>query len=622
MPANSSASLALASRLRTLDDQQLETLLSAREVRDSGIRDFFDLADALLERASIQSALGRLDRPTLAVIATVSELPAPTAADVAAALPRIADVAALLSAAVELALIDTHAGRYSAYEPVHDLLHGWPSLGLPSSAALVTEAPPSTLDTVVQDDLVAIDRASADRAFATTGALAALLSELAREPARPLVRGGLGLPDLKRLGEAMRVPLDDVTALHGIAERAELIALEAEGWLPTADAGDWMLRSSVDRWGVLVEAWHSHLAPDIRRLLDERAHSRWSDSLLDYVAWLYPAGRDWMRDRVHVYSRDAELLGIAAHDTPSTPGKELLTGDAQAAVRAMATLFPAEVDRVYVQHDLSVISPGPLAPRLDARLRAIADVESRSLAASYRITQGSLTRGLASGETEESIRALLTEMSLTGIPQPLDYLITETAARYGALRVGAIVADTDPGDADYGARSYVRSDDTHLLGMLAVDQSLSALSLVRSGEHRLVSRFDQDVVFWGLSEARYPVAAEDAAGQPITLRRRSATRSKPVPPSDAVSLVEKLRIGTKSEPKETGQAWLARQLDVAVRAKLTVTVTVRMPDGRDVDYLLEPTAIAGGRLRARDRRADLERTLPLSHITAVTPAGA
>ena len=52
----------------------------------------------------------------------------------------------------------------------------------------------------------------------------------------------------------------------------------------------------------------------------------------------------------------------------------------------------------------------------------------------------------------------------------------------------------------------------------------------------------------------------------------------------------------------TEQAWLARQLEAAARAKETLTVTVRMPDGETVEYLLEPASVASGRLRARDRR--------------------
>jgi hypothetical protein len=47
---------------------------------------------------------------------------------------------------------------------------------------------------------------------------------------------------------------------------------------------------------------------------------------------------------------------------------------------------------------------------------------------------------------------------------------------------------------------------------------------------------------------------------------------------------------------------------------------VTVQDGSSVDYLLEPTGLGGGRLRARDRKADIERTLPLSRITAVGSA--
>jgi hypothetical protein len=43
-----------------------------------------------------------------------------------------------------------------------------------------------------------------------------------------------------------------------------------------------------------------------------------------------------------------------------------------------------------------------------------------------------------------------------------------------------------------------------------------------------------------------------------------------------------------------------------------------MPNGTVVDYRLEPASVAGGRLRARDPLSDIERTLPLSSIAAVS----
>jgi len=51
-----------------------------------------------------------------------------------------------------------------------------------------------------------------------------------------------------------------------------------------------------------------------------------------------------------------------------------------------------------------------------------------------------------------------------------------------------------------------------------------------------------------------------------------------------------------------------------------VRVTVRLPDDSLADYVLEPAGLAGGRLRARDRAADVERTLPLASIVAVADA--
>ena len=54
-----------------------------------------------------------------------------------------------------------------------------------------------------------------------------------------------------------------------------------------------------------------------------------------------------------------------------------------------------------------------------------------------------------------------------------------------------------------------------------------------------------------------------------------------------------------------------------MRDRATVTVTVRMPEGTERDLTIEATGLGGGRLRGRDRAADVERTLPMSHIVRV-----
>ena len=622
MTATSSSTLALAGRLRVLDDTALGAVLRARAVRDSSIGDYFDLAEKLLDGASIQTALTGLDRPTLASLAALADLTTTTGADAASDYADTAAISARLGAlgstvspgtvaahladAAAVGLAAAEGDSFTTWQAVAEQLAEWPARGLPDLAGLASgwvapEHPEHSGD---------VDSLAAERAFTTTMAVVEIVAEHQHEPAKELAKGGISLPDLKRLAASASVDLDDVPALHSIAVRSGLLALDSGHWLPTDAAAPWMLQSTPEVWSRLAAAWLNDLPGDIRRLLAGRTHDAWDSEFESLVAWLYPAGGEWMRERVAARVQAAELLGIIADATPSTPGALLLDEGADAAAAAMARLLPREVEQVYLQHDLSIVSPGPLAPRLDSRLRTIATVESHALASSYRVSLASVNRALALGETAESITEFLAGISLTGIPQPLSYLIADAAQRYGLVRVGA-AADG----------SYVRSTDGNLLGAILVDQGLSALGLGRDSDDRLLSRYDEHTVFWSLSEARYPVAAEGAQGEVVALGRRTRKAAAQQPATDhTAAIIERLRQSGEESGQDNDRAWLERQLDAAVKARLTITVTVTVQDGSSVDYVLEPTGLGGGRLRARDRRADIERTLPLARITAVSSA--
>ena len=602
MPATSSTGLALAVRLRRDSDDALVALLREREVRDAGIRDYFDLAEKLLDPSSVQVALSRLDRPTLAVIA---DLATHKGAPLGALTERLGfDPMRALETAYAVGLVDIADGIWSTFEVVATVLHGWPTQGLPSAEQL-SDPPPAALEPVSTADQAVTDLAAADTAFTTTSGIAELVAALERSPARELARGGIALPDARRLAEAASVDIAEVPALQTIAENAGLVQRADASWFASDTAHEWMLLPTAERWSRLSGAWLERLPDDIRALLAGRAHALWGEHLEHYLDWFYPAGGEVVRERVATHTRAAGLLGIVVGQAPSTPGSTLLAEGVDAAAAAMATLFPAEIDRVYLQHDLTVVSPGPLQPALDARLRTLADVESRALASTYRISSASLNRGLATGETAASITEFLEGISLTGVPQPLAYVIAESAARYGLVRVGMLE----------NGRSYVRSSDASILRTIQVDQGLSSLGLVPTGD-RLVSRFAPGIVFWGLTDARYPVVAEDAQGRPMALERvRPSVQARVASVDHAVNIVARLRLLAVDD--DSGSDWLEHQLDAAVRAKIAVTVTVTMPDGSDVEYTILPTSLASGRLRGLDRAADIERTLPVSRITAV-----
>ncbi|MFC5928321.1 hypothetical protein D6T64_18120 [Cryobacterium melibiosiphilum] len=635
----------LATRLRSLDDETLRAALAARSVAAPGIRDFFDLAEALLDPASVQQSLTHLDRGTLAVLAAAGELKAGAADTDPPTLAQIADtlqglgageidasslraaastIDALLLGAYSDPATDAGTDRLSPYDAVSEVVKGWPTVGLPSLADLAAQPTPQIRPASAAADTGFTDRLAAERAFSAVSSVAELVNELAREPARELSRGGLGLPDTKRLAAVMSVDLDAVPPLVHIAARAELIARSDGYWMETEAGEAWLLEATTQRWATLAANCLAAVPRDVRAILPGTPGEPWGAGLQSFVAWLYPAGGEWMAGRVTEFARDAELLGVTAHHATSSVGSALLGDDLVGACATMTAALPEEVGAVYLQHDLSIVAPGPLAASIDARLRGLADVESRELASSYRITAASVNRALAAGENAESLLDFLRGISLTGIPQPVDYLITESAARYGRVRVGSFTAA--PGAAPTGAApssaaplSYVRSDDIGLLGSILVDQTLAALALERHGD-RLLSSFSPDAVFWALSDARYPVAAEDSMFEIVHLRRHPLARVAAVITVDpARTLVETLRAGDGGEVM-AADAWLARQLDNAIKAKQTITVSISMPGGVVVDYLLEPASVGGGRFRARDRRADIERTLPLSSIISITPA--
>ena len=647
-----SNTLSLATRLQAMSDAELASALTTRGLSPNGVKDFFDLAEAFLAPASVQQMLTRLDRQSLAVLAAIGELTnggpesqAVTSADVATLLTtragttsdtdtsvtdtgitdRLRMTAAAAgeraNAATTLLLAEEASGHFFLYDTVREQLRSWQAFGLPSLAELAVVDAPAGLESIPDVDHRFIDRLGAERAFSATTAITQLLVDVERDPARELAKGGVALPDSKRLANAMAVDLQSVAILITIAANSGLIVREAGFWMIGERGASWLLQPTGERWGDLAASWFDRLPADIRTLLSERTHAVWGAGLRSYIDWLYPAGGDWMDDRVTEYTRDAELLGITANGAPTGPGTLLLANEtSEAATAAMTTLLPTEVEQVYLQHDLSIVAPGPLTPGVDARLRSLSDVESRALASSYRVSTSSVNRALASGETAQSMLDFLRSISLTGIPQPLGYLIGEVSARYGLVRVGAMESSPGAGLAA-GARSYIRSDDEHQVGTIMVDQGLSSLGLERTEDGRAVSRYPMDVVFWSVSDARYPVAAENANGQIISLRRQRTAKTATVGAADPIAaLIGRLRLGGAQQEEENGQAWLIRQLDVAIKARASLTVSVSMPNGSIVDYQLEPTSVAGGRLRGRDNRSAIERTLPLSRIASIGPA--
>lgn len=568
---------ALAGRLASADDDALARIFEARGVPTTAPwHDFFDAAAGLLDAASVERALVRLPRNSLVPLKAALEGAALSDADLAILRPlALADETGAPFAAV--------AAQLDAVAAAH------PDAFVVARAGAAPAA--SETDTA----------AAAERAFATVGSLADILVAGLHTPLSRTGTGAVSAVERRRLTDAGALgETDDVDDLIFAAGAAGLVTAVGREWVVTADGGAWLETATAERWAQVVDGLRTALPTGLRTA---------DGGFLPAAQWAqaYPLNPEWPEQAVRLV-RIAEAWGLLTESGGEPAWTSALRTGAPASPDALAAYLPAEIDRVYLQADLTAIAPGPLAPALDLRLRTITTRESRAQASTYRFSTESLGAGMTEGETAESIRSFLRGLSLTGIPQPLDYLIDSTAARHGLVRIRSAAG-----------RTRLEAADPALRETILVDQALRPLGFLRDGDE-LVTRVERDAVYWALAEGRYPVVALDDSGDPVSLRRRGRApdRADDADPRQAYArLIGALRDGQETD---SDAAWLGRELEQAVRAKSVIVVVVRMPDGSDRALTLEASGLGGGRLRGLDRAADVERTLPVSSIVSVRPA--
>lgn len=578
----------LAARLRAMPDDALERLVAARrlptaalaETGPQRITDFFDLAEALRSDDAVDAAVEHLPRATILAL-------------------RDGGAVDALGPAIELGLADEDgavddavAARVAAHPDLTSLDEqpGGPEQVRPAAPAL---------------DAAALERArttGAEQAFATMTVLAELLRAVDAGAVRELVKGGIGMPLARTLAERIGTDAELVAGRLALLDDIGFADPDTGRWIVTDAGHAWLLAGWPERWVSLVAAWSDTLPPAVHQVL-ELADGDLRD-LVPLGRWAYPAGSRWLDALLLDVAGTAASLGLAVDGIVTSTGRSLLDGDAEQA----ADDLPGTVERVYLQHDLTVIAPGPLAPVDDDALRTVAVLEAPGLAARYRISEDTLRAAFRAGHSRDDLLSLLGRLSATGIPQPLAYLIDQVAGRDGS-----IVVDRGPG----GVGTEVRGTADQL-DLVGVDAELRQLAWERPDLTTLTTRYPPHVVHTALEEQRYPAVLTTAArpeahhGPP---GRRSPTGRSPE--QSAHALVERLRLTTQRGDAEPEQEWLGRQIDLAVRGRTPIRVTVRMPDGSERPFSIVPTSVAAGRVRGRDTAVDVERTLPLSLVVSV-----
>jgi hypothetical protein len=532
-----------------------------------------------------------------------------------------------------------------------------------TTTAAVGEPPPLATSERGQS---LVDRAASGAAFEAVHRVELILDQWGLQPPAALRSGGLGVRDLRALATALHVDAPTAALLVEVASTAGLLSTAAgrDGdprWIPTDAFDAWTARPTAERWTVLVTAWLE--SPRLPGLVGSRdpAGKTWNalvpelsgvhqvetrrltlgvlaglepgtvlatgtgvPSLRQHVEWLRPRRPRTRADQVVWAVEEGTSLGLLALGGLSSYARTLLADERDGATAELAELLPAPVDHVLLQADLTAVAPGPLESQLARQLQLVADVESRGGATVYRFTPGSVRRALDTGWSTVEVHDFITSVSRTPVPQPLTYLVDDTARTFGSVRVGH-------------AEAFLRADDEAALVELLHHPKAASLGLRRLAPTVLVSTTPIDVLLPRLRDLGVAPVVESPDGT-VHVARSDVLRARTPKEhrgraqravretAHASQVVSAIRAGDRAESTRpaatsdrltpTGSMAALRE---AIETETTVVIGYVDNQGTSSDRVVDPMSLDGGSLIAHDHRSDDVRTFAVHRITTVRP---
>ena len=566
----------LATALRSASDATLGLMVHERSLALSDYKDFFDLANAILAPKSQALSVASITNPMLTSLRAL------------ASSEKISKE--------QLGLLSSEFLIWSIEEPgVYDWVKD-----------RLTDSPRTSSLSVVSDDVAVIDQNAIDvdcgiHAFEAMQAVTELIFDLDQHLVREVAKGALGLPDLKRASAHLGKTKEYVKIIFELAKVAGLISASEKRFQPTALADSWITATPKARWLILCEAWLSLVgAAGTKEVHSQLSQNRFN-SLKKLIQSAFPFASLAPASRINRLAEMADQIGLSSAGSAASWLPEVLTNKLASAAKSLESKLPAQQDRIIIQADLSIITPGPLVSPLEVQLRKFADTESIGLATSYRISPLSISCGLEEGLTEDQIRVFLQELNGAELPQPVDYLIRETAERFGRLKIQA----TEKG-------SLLISSDELLAKQITMDSKLKGLMLENSAKG-VSSPLDAQALYHALRECGYLAILVDEIGNVIS---PSSIHKSSNESAVFLEQIERLRAQDIEMADAAPATDMERKILLALKTKSLLQVQINA-NGKIMDFLLEPIGVANGRLRARDRKADIERTLPVSAITSI-----
>lgn len=572
---------ALVDGLRGLEPSERRSLVAGRLINLAGIDDLYALAEALNTAKSYAALIGSLSHNQLEALAKIA---------------RGDDV--------EQSILDSLRGQLLIYQDgngvkIFDALHT-----TLREVRAFTRPIPVIPDQDLAPDTSAIDRQAGISVFQTIQALTEVIFDLEKHLVREVGKGNVGLPDVKRLATALSCTNEHAKGYFGLAANLGLTVIHDGRHRLTAKSVAWLEAESTSRVETLLSHYRDVLGGDLIEALSALSEITY---LPDWFQSNYPFAENRPASRMGKILGLAEDLGLAFEGWTTSWFGRVIEGSVDAVAEAVSHL-PAVQERIILQADGSIIAPGPLATKVEARLRKVAETESIGLASTYRLTPLSITHGLELGEKISEIREMLTQLSALPLPQPVEYLLTDVEKRFGKLLIG-------PGNLEW--RSQISSEDVVLLTEISSDARLKPFALHRQAPELIACRFEPSVVYFGLRECGFLAIRVDGSGRvisPITTVEPMATSlaASPIDAKVAEIFAEDQKLNTLDSDE-----LMIRQIQLAIRNKALLSLKVKVTDGSLADFELMPSGIANGRVRGKDRKAQIERTLPLASIVNI-----
>lgn len=630
-----SGTLALSSLIASLDRAELAGLVRSRRIAaPASVKDPLDLASELLKPDSLAQALTLLSREDLLILAPAAAPAASSGTDTAAE-PE-PGVAAGTSRLRALGLLGSNDAELP--EVANALKSLLKTRGLDVAMLRETPAalPPADPDHADTSSWFA-------SALTVTGQAAWVLRDLERSPAKLNRNGDVASAWLRTAEERLAIPAaDEIVDLLRAAE----LAIPADTWCVSQGA-DWLKSEREERWITLALAAVGLMPTQLRGQLGSAEPGSSIDPVISDFPRHYPLATEPTFASIARASALWERVGITVSGRFSTAGIAALRrsvaeengvdgGAGAGSTVADRTGFddlglPETAPGIYIQPDLSVIVPGPLTARDEAAIAAIALPEQLGVASTLRISEATLSEAFHRGLSGDEIRGLIEGLALTGIPQPVDYLITTLSERAGSIVVSP--------HFDENGRARIEFARPELRATVLVDRRLAHLQLQEPAasaqptrEARpLLSRLRADHVLAALLDARYPARGGGGLLAPSESRQAQANQAQAkealaqehppeaaaaTPATRAATAIEAL-IERVMESASDGPTDISRQVTLAIRDRSRLQVTVEMR-GEVRTFIIVPVSLAAGRMRALDETAGVERTLPLDAITEVT----